>query len=99
MVLHSKKNCAQKNLVEYLHISQKGFIARKIWSRGFIKHSTYSFNLVISIPPTPEKNFFYFFFSKKKQPFPIAFPTLKFLYKRRGGSLSVFVTSPRPCSS
>lgn len=68
-VLHSKKNCAQKILVEYLCFSQMGSVVRKNLRCGFIKHSTYSFNLVILQPPTPEKYFFLkiFFFSFEKE--------------------------------
>ena len=68
-----KKLCAKKFGEVLTHswglfyIQWKGFCRLENLLCGFIKHSTYSFNLVILQPPTPEKYFFIFLFYKRKK--------------------------------
>jgi len=52
---------------EVLLCKRNGFCRVEKLRCGFIKHSTYRFNLVILQPPTPEKYFFIFLFYKRKK--------------------------------
>lgn len=69
-VLHSVKNCAQKNLGKYLGKPRSSFLCEKNLCCGFVTPSTYTFNLVIFTPRPPEKDF------KKNSYSPLGFRNL-----------------------